>query len=268
MNKFLVIGNPIAHSKSPIIHQQFAEQLNIKMTYDKCLLESDEFEVEIKKMFADGLSGANITYPYKERAYKLCDQVSARAELSKAVNTLYMKSGVLCGDNTDGQGLVQDLLFNKLELQNKHILIIGAGGAVRGCIPSLLEVKPAHITIANRTKDKAMRIVTEMGSDSLSAIGLVDVTNNYDIVINATSLSIYNEIPEMNPCVFENAIAAYDMVYSQQENAFLTWALANNSSIKVIDGLGMLVEQAAEAFYVWHKVRPNTEKIRDFLVNS
>ena len=268
MKKFLVIGNPIAHSKSPIIHEEFAKQLGIELTYSKQLLELDSFEEDVLKLFANGVAGANVTLPFKERAFRLCKHVTSRAKLSGAVNTLYVEDNALNGDNTDGEGLVRDLVYNKVPLENRRILVIGAGGATRGCIPALLNAKPKSIVIANRTKDKAQRIVDDSSSEKLSSLGLEEVTGSFDIVINATSSSVYKELPDISSTIFYGAIAVYDMYYSNEQTSFLAWAEKTNPEAILINGLGMLVEQAAEAFYVWNGVRPKTQAVRDLLSNK
>ncbi|GAA0306664.1 shikimate dehydrogenase [Psychrosphaera haliotis] len=267
MKKFLVIGNPIAHSKSPIIHEEFAKQLGIELTYSKQLLELDSFEEEVLKLFENGIAGANVTLPFKERAFSLCKHVTDRAKLSGAVNTLYIKDNTLCGDNTDGEGLVRDLVYNEVTIEDRRILVIGAGGATRGCIPALLNAKPKSIMIANRTKDKAQRIVDESNSEKLSALGLDEVTDSFDIVINATSSSVYKELPVVSSIIFSEAIAVYDMYYSNEQTSFLAWAEKINPDVTLINGLGMLVEQAAEAFYVWNGVMPKTQAVRNLLSN-
>lgn len=270
MKQFYVIGNPIAHSKSPIIHRHFAEQTGIELEYQQHLVELDDFENEINRLQSANCFGANITLPFKERAYACCKDVSARAKLSKAVNTLFFTDNGIIGDNTDGAGLVADLLFHMVDIEGKRILIVGAGGAARGVIPALLEQNPTAITVANRTIEKAYAIVSECEDPKLSASALTVEGSDFDIVINATSSSVNGSLPGLSLSALENATCVYDMFYSNQQTSFLNWAADHTKSpnAKLIDGLGMLIEQAAESFYLWHRVRPDTKALRDILRNK
>lgn len=272
MKQFYVIGNPIAHSKSPIIHKHFAEQFGINIEYDLKHCELNEFENDLIQMINQGDAGANVTLPFKERAFEFCDEVSDRATLSKAVNTLIFKDGKSFGDNTDGEGLVQDLLYNKVEIENKRILIIGAGGATRGCIPSLLAQHPKSIMITNRTINKATKIVDELSllneSSNVFAAPALELEAHFDIIINATSSSINGKLPGIPEQLLINADCVYDMFYSKQNTVFLEHAKSCNQNIQIIDGLGMLIEQAAEAFYVTHNKRPKTKELRATLRSS
>jgi shikimate dehydrogenase len=265
MKQFYVIGNPISHSKSPIIHQNFAEQMGITLSYEQFLSEIPDFESTISRFVKTGISGVNVTLPFKERAFALCDEATSRAKLSRAVNTLSFIDGKIYGDNTDGAGLVSDFSFNQVSLLNKKILVIGAGGATRGAIPAILDANPTSITIVNRTFEKAQLIVDELDHEGLDAEHINNLSDQYDVIINATSSSVTNDLPVINPLVFNKATCIYDLFYKQERTRFLSWALEQNPKLVVIDGLGMLIEQAAEAFYVWHKQRPDTSEIRKIL---
>jgi len=261
MDKYLVLGNPIAHSKSPFIHQSFAKQTNQVMSYDKKLVELDDFETFISQFKEQGGKGCNITVPFKERAYALSQELSARAKAAGAVNTLiFTDNGLIKGDNTDGQGLVEDLLSNHVELVNQRILIIGAGGAARGSIFPLLEQKPKSITIANRTVEKAQCLVSEFDHIDLDAQELQNLTANFDVIINSTSASLSNQLPNISPDVIANASCCYDMAYGNKPTCFIEWAKELGVP-KTIDGLGMLVGQAAESFRVWRGIKPKIQAI-------
>lgn len=260
-DKYLVLGNPIAQSKSPFIHNHFAAQTLQKMTYDKYLVEIDDFETFIETFQADGGKGCNVTAPFKERAFKLSQQLSLRAEAAGAVNTLtFNDDGVIVGDNTDGQGLVGDLLSHNVDLTGKRLLIIGAGGAARGSILPLLAQNPASITIANRTLKKAQLLISEFNDERLSCCSLENVAINFDVIINSTSASLSNELPNISEDVIAKSACCYDMAYSAEPTCFIAWA--NRLGVKnTIDGLGMLVGQAAESFRVWRDVTPDTQEL-------
>lgn len=266
MKQFYVIGNPIAHSKSPIIHKHFADQFKIEIEYDLKLSELNGFEDDLTNMLNQQVGGANVTMPFKERAFAFCDQVSERASLPKAVNTLIFKDGQTYGDNTDGEGLVQDLLYNNVELNNAKILVIGAGGATRGCIPSLIEQMPHSIVITNRTISKAQQIVDEVKSlntrTKIEAVPALELDAQFDIVINATSSSLNNQLPGIPDQVLMNSNCVYDMYYSKADTIFISHTKKCNADAITIDGLGMLIEQAAEAFRVTHNQRPDTQALR------
>lgn len=264
MKKFAVIGNPIEQSKSPIIHQNFAAQFGIELSYEKLLSPIDEFDATAKAFFNAGGTGMNVTMPFKEDAFNLADELTPRAQIAEAVNTLYVKDGKLIGDTTDGEGVVRDLLFNKVALKDKRILLIGAGGAARGSVESILAQSPSQLIIANRTVSKAVAIKARVNSNIISAIGFSELQDNYDVVINSTSCSLTGVLPDFDPTVFRNTVAAYDMCYKKEVTLFNQWVI-NNSSAKTIDGFGMLVEQAAESFSIWHGKVPDTTSIRKVL---
>lgn len=239
------------------------------MSYLAILLEENEFEDFVKNFFAEGGGGLNVTVPFKGNAFTLAASCSPRAELSQAVNTLFLNDkGDICGDNTDGVGLVTDLkLNNKVAINAKNVLILGAGGAVRGIMAALAYEQAAEITIVNRTLSKAELLVEEMQSiapvEVMSYDMLQEAANNgrcYDLIINGTSLSLQGEMPKLDAKLIRPGCCCYDLMYSATDTPFVKWAKQEGVKLS-IDGLGMLVEQAAEAFALWRGVRPNTAAV-------
>jgi len=264
MDQYVVIGNPIEHSRSPAIHSQFAT--GQKINYHKQRVELDQFEQFISQFKANGGKGCNITVPFKEQAFKLADRLSDRAQAAGAVNTLiFNDDGTIVGDNTDGQGLVGDILANDINIADKRVLLIGAGGAARGCILPLLAQHPSCLTITNRSFDKAQLLAeTFTGSGNINAVSLNMLSNDFDIVINSTSASLSNQLPNINPQVIAAAQCCYDMAYGSEETCFLSWARELGVA-NTLDGLGMLVGQAAESFRLWRGVSPQTQNVLDDL---
>lgn len=261
-----VFGNPIEQSKSPIIHQNFAQQFGIELEYNKVLSTPAMFEQDVKAFFNNSGLGINITAPFKHQAFEMADILSAKAKLACAVNTLYIKDGKLVGDTTDGRGLVRDLLFHNVEMKGKTILLLGAGGAARGCIKDLLEQLPSKLIVSNRTYSKAEDIVNAVEADNCEATSFDQVNHiKADIIINSTSCSLTNDILEVSPEIFNSAEVVYDMSYKNEVTSFNHWAIANSSNALIIDGLGMLIEQAAESFKIWHGLQPNSEVLRQTL---
>ncbi|MFC3909730.1 shikimate dehydrogenase [Legionella dresdenensis] len=262
-NQFAVVGNPVAHSLSPFIHQRFAEQAAIQLTYDKILSDDSAFETIVSDFFNRQGKGLNITLPFKQRAYATADIKTERCLKAKAVNTLWLKDGLLHGDNTDGVGLIRDLT-QYIDLKNKHVLIIGAGGAARGIIPALLDMQLAKLTITNRTYHKAEQLAVEFASaESVEFNSLA----RYQLIINATSASLDEQDLALPETVFEQQPFCYDLAYRiGQPTPFVT--LGKRHGCQVYDGLGMLVEQAAEAFYIWHGFKPDTRPVLAFLNQS
>ncbi|MCB1754496.1 MAG: shikimate dehydrogenase [Gammaproteobacteria bacterium] len=267
-HRYCVVGNPVEHSKSPVIHRLFAEQTGRQLSYDKVLLPTERFAGALQQLFADGLNGCNVTVPFKEQAAELCDELTERARLPMAVNTIIRRAdGRLLGDNTDGVGLVTDLQINNaVALQGRRLLILGAGGAARGIIKPLLDARPALLLVANRTADKA-RLLAE----HFQAHGPIEhrdysalTDGSFDLIINATSSSLSGQVPAIPESCIGNATTVYDLMYAKQPTAFLEWALRLGAN-RAIDGLGMLVEQAAEAFYLWEHVRPQTGDVIAYL---
>lgn len=264
IEKYAVIGNPIGHSKSPIIHQAFAQQIGKSICYERVLAPLDGFAETVKRLQAEGYLGANVTVPFKFEASKLCHRLSSRVMSmgNEAVNTLTFINGRIHGDNTDGAGLRQDIEVNlNFSLQNKNILILGAGGAAQGVFLSLISAK--SITVANRSLDKALKMVTGIyDSFDASAVEYQDLKKPFDLIVNATSAGLTDTALPLPDAIFTPETLAYDMMYGL-ETPFM--AQARQAGAIVADGLGMLVEQAAEAFHLWHGVRPDTAPVISLL---
>lgn len=257
MEMFAVFGNPIQHSKSPFIHKMFAEQTGIVLEYEKILAPIENFEESLGVFFSQDGKGANITLPFKERAFLVVSELTERAQICGAVNTVMkLDDNRLLGDNTDGMGLLLDLQRLEFVQPNSRVLIIGAGGATRGALLPLLEFG-CDITLTNRTFSKVETLVNEFSSlgkirgEALEQIGSAD----FDLVINATSSGVSGEIPSINPIVFTKKVACYDMFYQATLTPFLEFACQHQVT-KIADGLGMLVGQAAFSFKLWHGVQP------------
>ena len=268
MDSYAVIGNPVQHSLSPVIHSHFARQTSQNLVYTAQQVSEQDFEQTIKEFFETGGKGLNITLPYKEMAYKLVDHNTQRAQLAGAVNTLYLnKAGKLSGDNTDGIGLIKDIVDNHHGvLKGKKILILGAGGAVRGILQPLLAQQPQVLIIANRTLTKAMALADSIQhKGKIRACGLTDLTDDsFDWIINGTSASLSNNLPFLFDQWVTEQTCCYDLMYAMNTTAFNQWALEHGAA-KTMDGLGMLVEQAAEAFYIWRGIRPQTSTLISWL---
>jgi shikimate dehydrogenase len=259
-DKYAVIGNPISHSKSPLIHEAFANQTNQDISYERILAPMDGFEATVRDLMTKGYKGVNVTVPFKFEAYKICDSLSARvvSSGSGAVNTLMSINGVIHGDNTDGVGLRNDIERNlKFSIANKSILILGAGGAAHGVLNSLVGAK--SITIANRTPEKALQLVMSISDvDDVRVKMFEELDVPYDLIINATSTGLTDSALPIPNTIFSEGCLAYDMMYGR-ETPFMKQARENGA--QVADGLGMLVEQAAEAFYIWRGVHPETQSV-------
>ena len=263
MDRYVVFGNPIGHSKSPLIHRMFAEQTGEQLDYSTLLAPLDDFIGCAREFFQQG-RGANVTVPFKEDAYRLANTLTERALRAGAVNTLSkLADGTLLGDNTDGAGLVRDLTVNAgLSLHGKRILLLGAGGAVRGALEPLLAQQPASLIIANRTVEKA-EMLAELFDDlgPVSASGFDWLREPVDVIINATSASLSGDVPPIAGSLIEpGRTFCYDMMYAKAPTAFCRWATEQGASV-AMDGLGMLVEQAAEAFFLWRGVRPESAPV-------
>lgn len=257
-DRYCVFGNPIGHSKSPRIHAIFARQTGQDICYEARLAPLDDFAGALHAFIEAGGRGANVTVPFKETAFSLSTQRTPRAELAGAVNTLRFDQAEIIGDNTDGAGLTRDLAVNLGHaLHGQRILLLGAGGAARGVIGPLLDQQPATLTIANRTARKAQDLAEVFSAiGSVKSINYADLAgNDFDLVINATSASLSGELPPLPPGVFAAGSLAYDMMYGKGDTPFMAFA-RNQGAARVADGLGMLVEQAAEAFFVWRGIRP------------
>jgi shikimate dehydrogenase len=267
---FAVIGNPIHHSLSPQIHSAFAKEAGLHIDYEAVLSPLDEFKNTIHKLIAQKLSGANITLPFKKEAYELASQHSNHAKIAEAVNTLEFKDDQIIGHNTDGVGLVRDLERNlNTQLKHKKILLIGAGGAAEGVIYSMLEKNPSELTLTNRTIEKSHVIKNKMDVHAKSFdvdLNVIEIAKlphqNFDLIINATSVSFSNTELGIDHKVFHEGSLAYEMMYGK-ETSFIKEAQSQGS--KTSDGLGMLVEQAAEAFFIWHHIKPQTKSVIESL---
>lgn len=260
---YAVVGNPIGHSKSPQIHSAFAAQTRQDLLYTAQLVPLDSFELALDKFFKHGGCGVNVTVPFKENAWRYADEFTPRAQRAQAVNTLKkMSDGSILADNTDGVGLVRDLTVNHgVTLTGKRILLLGAGGAVRGVLQPILEQQPAELIIANRTLSKAQTLAADFADlGNIKAAAFDALHGSFDVIINGTSASLSGDLPPLSPAVLTVETVCYDMMYSTQTTVFNQWALDHGVG-KVIDGLGMLVEQAAEAFALWRDVRPETATV-------
>ncbi len=259
-DRYAVVGNPIAHSKSPQIHAEFARQTGQDMVYERLLAPLDGFAKTIESFRSQGGKGVNITVPFKEEAFQYASNKTARAVAAGAVNTLKFDEHGMLGDNTDGAGLVRDLTSNlKQALAGKRILLMGAGGAARGVIGPLLAEHPTALLLANRTLDKA-QLLADIFGQGMQASGYKTLAGqHFDLVINATSASLQGELPPLPVDLFLPGALAYDMMYGN-ETPFMAWARQHGAA-HVADGLGMLVEQAAESFYLWRGVRPATASV-------
>lgn len=258
MDNYAVFGNPIAHSKSPLIHAAFAKQTGQNLTYSAEYVPLDGFAQQVGDFFKKGGKGLNVTVPFKVEAFALAQFRSERAEIARAINTLWIgKCGTLTGDNTDGVGLLRDITINQgFDLNKKRILILGAGGAVRGIIAPLLSAKPHQIIIANRTLSKAAELAA-IEPKTMQSCGFDDLNGeSFDLIINGVSSGLHGEMPNLPKKLLKINGLAYDMVYGNQATPFIRWAEKQN--YKAVDGIGMLVEQAAEAFFIWRGVRPFT----------
>jgi shikimate dehydrogenase len=263
-DRYAVFGNPIGHSKSPRIHAEFARQTGQDLSYEAILAPLDDFSGSLRAFRAAGGLGANVTVPFKEQAHALAGRLSARAQAAGAVNTLSFTATGIEGDNTDGIGLVHDLSGNLgVDITSKRVLLLGAGGAARGVVLPLLEHHPARLVIANRTAAKALELADRFGCQGCGFDDLVG--QSFDLVVNATSASLAGDAPPLPAGVYAHDALAYDMMYGR-ETPFM--AAARATGARVADGLGMLVEQAAEAFFIWRGVRPETAPVIAMLRNA
>jgi len=273
-DRYAVIGNPIAHSKSPLIHAAFAAQTGQDIQYDRVLAPLDGFAATVASLRENGFRGANVTVPFKLEAFNLANRLTERASDAGAVNTLLFSEQEIVGDNTDGVGLVRDILNNLgVAVAGKRVLLVGAGGAAEGVLHPMLEQQPALLVIANRTLDKALSMVKKVEEQgdfrfvSVNAYAFEDLQGQaFDIVINATSAGLSDSRLPLPEDIFAPGALAYDMMYGR-DTPFMHFARAHGA--RVADGLGMLVEQAAEAFFLWRGVRPETAPvIRSFKVSA
>ena len=262
-DRYAVFGNPVSHSRSPDIHHAFAAQRGEDLVYERIEAPVDGFPAAVAAFFDAGGRGANVTVPFKEQAFDLCERLTERARQAGAVNTLWRVDGALHGDNTDGAGLVADLRGNQgWALSGRRVLVLGAGGAVRGVLGPLLAQGPAEVVIANRTLGRAEALVERFAGQGapLHAAALDQLQQPFDVLINAISAGLHGDMPALDPALVAPGSVAYDMVYGAQPTPFMRWAQRHEAAA-VCDGLGMLVEQAAEAFQVWRGWRPDTAPV-------
>jgi len=263
-DEYAVMGNPIAHSKSPQIHSLFANQTHQNIRYRAIQVDPGGFAQAVGNFFASGGKGLNITVPFKQEAWQLASELSERARLAGAVNTMKpLPGGGIYGDNTDGIGLVCDLIQNLgVTLSAKKLLLVGAGGAARGVIAPLLEQRPGQLTIVNRTMDRAHELVQHFSSKGeIDAKSFATLEGeHFDVIINATSASLQGDLPPLPASTMIQSDIVYDMMYASEPTLFLKWAQQQGAR-KISDGLGMLVEQAAESFYIWRGVKPDTAPV-------
>jgi len=269
VDRYAVVGNPVAHSLSPEIHTEFARQTGQQLSYQAIELASDAFAAGIADLQGQGFRGLNVTVPFKREAWELCQSLSTRAEVAGAVNTLSLRAdGSIHGDNTDGVGLVRDLVDNlKIKIQDQNVLLLGAGGAARGVLEPLLALFPANLTIANRSLDRAHAL-----ADDFTGLGKIEVlaynqlsNQSYQLIINATAAGLSHQLPPIPASLLDPAGVCYDMMYNlNKATDFVEWSVSQGV-IQSFDGLGMLVEQAAEAFYLWRGERPQTGKLMRML---
>lgn len=261
-DKYAVFGHPIKHSKSPAIHAAFAAQFQEAVSYRAVNIDLDAFESTVSAFFATGGAGLNVTVPFKERAFALADEASDRALRAKAANVLLpLPCGRLRADNTDGIGLIRDMVANSgWQLNGRKTLVLGAGGAVRGILQPLLRERPGSVFIANRTPEKAELLAGEFEDLGIAIAGggfAALAEQSFDLVINGTSAGLAGEMPELPPFTLTERCCCYDMVYGAEPTPFMRWS-ASKAAWAVSDGLGMLVEQAAESYYLWRSKRPAT----------
>jgi len=265
VDRYAVIGNPVAHSKSPLIHTAFAKATAQSLSYERLLAPRDGFAAAVADFAAQGGKGLNVTIPFKLDAFALVREKSERAESAGACNTLAWRGDHWFGDNTDGAGLLRDLTVNLSEnIAGRSVLVLGAGGAARGILQPLLGQRPHRVVVANRTHARAVELATRF--TPYGVVASIEpralAGSRFDIVINATSIGLNSQVPrDLWPDgMFASAALAYDLVYANQKTPFMVWA-AEQGAAKTADGLGMLIEQAAESFLLWRGVRPETAPV-------
>ncbi len=277
--RYAVMGNPVSHSLSPVIHQQFASQFKERIEYSAIQVDPGGFEQAVAQFRANGGRGLNVTVPFKLEAYRLADMITPLAQEAQAANTLrFLDDGAIEAHNTDGLGLMRDLMrllglsYGRagadtvgLAFQSRDILVVGAGGAVRGVLGPLLRQSPRLLVVANRTVDRARELAEKFAIQACALDRLAEVgRSGFDIVINGTSASLHGEMPPLPNGLFKSDAIAYDMMYGKKPTSFMQWA-SQQGVTRVSDGLGMLVEQAAESFYFWRGKHPDTEPVLKIL---
>ena len=264
LDRYAVIGHPIDHSRSPLIHTLFARQTQQKLTYEPIDAEPKDFETAVRGFAAAGGKGVNVTVPHKEAAFALVDETGEAAKAAGAVNTISFRAGRLRGDNTDGVGLIRDLTVNsQVTVAGRRVLVLGAGGAARGIVGPLLASRPAELVIANRTKARADDLVSQLHpAAGIGTVAFEDLAKlaPFDVLLNATSAGLKGDVPPFPGSLVGPGSVCYDLVYSAKDTPFVAWARANGAA-RALQGWGMLVEQAAESFFIWRGVRPDTRPI-------
>ncbi|MET0293279.1 MAG: shikimate dehydrogenase [Steroidobacteraceae bacterium] len=264
VDRYAVIGHPVAHSRSPFIHERFARQTGQNLTYERIDATPAQFDAVASRFFAEGGRGLNVTLPHKQTAAVLSDELTPRAQTAGAVNTLIRQAdGRLTGDNTDGAGLARDLLNNLgVTIAGRRVLLLGAGGASRGVMAPLLGLQPAELLVANRTADRARELAAAFSRlGDCRGCGFDEITGGpFDLIINATSASLSGEAPPLPAGVASMRSFCYDMAYANEDTSFVRWAQAQGCT-RTAMGLGMLVEQAGESFHAWRGVRPDTASV-------
>ncbi|MBA2657515.1 MAG: shikimate dehydrogenase [Tatlockia sp.] len=256
--RFAVMGNPINHSLSPLIHQRFAEQLSLELDYQKLLIpDESQFAFAVNNFFSKGGKGLNITLPFKQKAFALAHYSTARCQQAKAANTLWLEENRIQADNTDGIGLLNDLA-NYCELEGKRLLLLGAGGAARGVIGPLLSANITDLVVVNRSEARAKELAADFPQIKRSSCS--ELTGRFDLIVNATAASLNNETLELPQNILKSTTLCYDLSYLRaKKTVFVQWAL--DQGLQGVDGLGMLIQQAAESFYIWHGLRPDPLKV-------
>lgn len=264
VSNYAVFGNPVKHSKSPQIHSLFAKQTGITLKYQAIEVPTEKFNEYVKLFSLQGGEGLNITVPFKEEVCSICTTLSQRAEISGSVNTIrFDNQSNIHGDTTDGRGLINDLIINHgIKLENKNVLVLGAGGSVKAILEPLCAQKISQIVIVNRTVSRAVQLAEKFSAQgNIEACSYTELSNHsFDLIINGTSLSLMGELPPIPGTVINNGTCCYDLMYSDTDTIFMKWAAEQGAS-RVVDGLGMLVEQAAESFLIWHGVKPDTASV-------
>jgi len=267
-DRYGLVGHPVEHSRSPLIHTVFARQTGQHLTYELLDCEPKGFETAVRGFGAAGGKGLNVTVPHKEAAFALCDEKSDAALAAGAVNTIIIDGGKLRGENTDGLGFIRDVTVNQRQpLAGSRVILLGAGGAARGIVGPLLGERPAELVIANRSKDRADQVVAQFGGATLRACAFdeLDKLTSFDLLVNATSAGLKGEAPPFPPSLVDAKSFCYDLVYSVNDTPFVTWAKSHGAR-RAVQGWGMLVEQAAESFSIWRGVRPDTKPLLKQLV--
>jgi shikimate dehydrogenase len=263
-DRYGLVGHPVEHSRSPLIHTVFARQTKQDLSYELIDCEPKGFETAVRGFGAAGGKGLNVTVPHKEAAFALCDEKSDAALAAGAVNTISIDGGKLRGDNTDGTGFIRDVTVNqRYPLADLRVIVLGAGGAARGIIGPLLKERPAELVVANRSQERADQVVAQFdGGTTLRACAFaeLDKLTPFDLLVNATSAGLKGETPPFPPSLVGEKSFCYDLVYSSSDTPFVTWGKSHGAR-RAVQGWGMLVEQAAESFYIWRGVRPDTKPL-------